>query len=267
MDSGDSDHAVTELATTLATSLATAHSAREDARLAERYAAMDRYARRMAHDLNNFATVIRTYSELLLGELPPDGPMTDDVGEIHRAADAMVTYVQRSTRFARASRSRESTIAIDPIITDTVATFATDREHATVVRASDAVHGLSLRTEGAWLLDVLRELVRNACEASPKDRTVTIDVRSHAMAGVTVRAGVAITAGDWLVFSVSDEGSGFPSSMVGDAEDPFVTSKEGQRGAGFGLTMASSFARVQGGHLTRERIDGRTVVSLWLPAT
>ena len=75
-----------------------------------RHAALDLYARKIAHDLNNFATVIRTYSELLLSELPADGGTHADVSEIHRAADAMIAYVQRVARFARAGSMRVNPI-------------------------------------------------------------------------------------------------------------------------------------------------------------
>ncbi|MFO0094965.1 MAG: hypothetical protein ACK54K_11750, partial [Gemmatimonadaceae bacterium] len=72
-----------------------------------------RYARQLSHDLNNFTTVVRTYSELLLTELPAATSTHADVAEIQRAAESMVQYLQRVTRFARASSMRRSPVAVD----------------------------------------------------------------------------------------------------------------------------------------------------------
>jgi signal transduction histidine kinase len=64
--------------------------------------AVVRFARRVSHDINNFSTVVRTYSELLLSDIDSSDPMHADIEEIHRAADATVVYVQRVTLFSRA---------------------------------------------------------------------------------------------------------------------------------------------------------------------
>jgi C4-dicarboxylate-specific signal transduction histidine kinase len=66
---------------------------------------------------------------------------------------------------------------------------------------------------------------------------------------------------------VSDDGAGFDESVADSAEDPYVTTKHGVRGAGFGLTLAAAFARSAGGRIVRERAQDRTHVSIWLPAT
>ncbi len=68
--------------------------------------ALVRFAKRVSHDINNYSTVVRTYSELLLADLPVGNPMHADVEEVRRAADATVNYLQRVTQFARAGTMR-----------------------------------------------------------------------------------------------------------------------------------------------------------------
>jgi len=233
-------------------------------RAAERHAALSLYARKTAHDLNNFATVIRTYSELLLSELPADGGPHADVSEIHRAADAMIAYVQRVSRFARVGSMRINPVDVDALLADIVAAHLS----SVVPVRFDSGTGAPLTavaTDPSWFADVLGELIQNACDASPPGAGVVL-TRDARLLDATESFDVSsVPPGKWAIVSVTDAGAGFAESVKANAEDPFVTTKDGVRGAGFGLTLAASFARCYRGHLTRTRVGDRTVVSLWLP--
>jgi signal transduction histidine kinase len=209
------------------------------------------FARKMAHDLNNFATVVRTYSELLLAELPA-GSTRDDVNEIHRAADAMVVYLQRVTRFARANTQRPAPTAVLPLVSEVVSEFAEARDRAPVqlLGITEAIANV----DPFWMRDVVRELVKNGRTAALASSVVTVEVREE----------TDPAAARWVVVDVRDQGPGFAPDVDGSAEDPFVTSQAGVRGAGFGLTLAAVFAESSGGRLVRSHDDGVTSVALWL---
>lgn len=211
-----------------------------------KHAALSLFARRVAHDLNNFATVIRTYSELLLADAPP-GPAYEDLGEIHRAADAMVAYLQQIAEFSR-QEARHSDIEVETSVAVVLSALQSESGAPIFV---DGGTRACVRGDPARFAHTLRELVRNAREASPTDRPVVVRLFEE--------------GSHWVVVRVSDEGPGFAAEIDEIAEDPFVTTKQGVRGAGFGLTIASVFARRTGGRLVRERVADRTHVSVWLP--
>jgi len=209
------------------------------------------FARHLAHDLNNFATVIRTYSELLLADLP-DGSTRSDAAEIYRSADTLISYLHRVTQFARAGTGQPVPQALLPTVRGVVDEFLEARE-LSPVRLVDAGEDAAEQAvfDGEWLRDALRELITNAREASPSTEAVEVVVRCGDNAG-------------WTVIDVCDRGPGFSSALRGDPETPFVTTKHGVRGAGFGLTLAAAFAEANGGRLRRARDAGVTRVSLWL---
>ncbi len=213
--------------------------------------ALTRYVRHLTHDLNNFATVIRTYGELLLAELP-DGATRNDVVEIHRAADSLIAYVQRVSRFARTPTMRLVPVPLESTVRAVAEEFAEARERA-MVRLFGAAP-FDVVADPTWLTDVMRELVNNAREAAPSTSVVEIHVRRE-----TDAAGRS-----WGVLEVCDRGAGFPDDLDGAPTDPFVTTKTGVRGAGFGLTLAAAFAHASGGALERVRDDGVTRVLLRL---
>jgi C4-dicarboxylate-specific signal transduction histidine kinase len=107
-----------------------------------------------------------------------------------------------------------------------------------------------------WLRDVVRELVINARDAAPASSVVTVAVLEHESASDQ----------RWVIVEVRDVGPGFAPAVVANAEDPFVTTKDGVRGAGFGLTLAAAFADACGGRVMRTRDAEMTRVALWLRA-
>lgn len=206
------------------------------------------FARRTAHDLNNIATVIRTYTELLLSDVT-DERARSDLREVYEAAEAMVGYLRHIARFTRPA-GKPLPLIVDTTLAETVAGVQ-DEDPELPVFLKGTTHK-QVVADALWFADVMSELVYNAREASPEGGRVVVHVSTVDDA--------------WVVIRVTDEGAGFAPSIDATAEDPFVTTKQGTRGAGFGLTLAASFARQSGGRLVRERIDGRTHVSLWLPA-
>ncbi len=206
-----------------------------------------RFARRLSHDLNNYATVVRTYSELLLADLPPDSPSRADVEEIQRAAEGMVAYIQRVTRFARAGMMRRGAVAVDDTVHDVIASVS----ELGTGRVFDvrATSGAVVQADPQWLREALLELVLNANDAAPT--------------GSSVRVSTSATASHITVV-ITDGGPG-PAPDVGDLFEPFTTTKQGIRGAGQGLALAQAFARACGGELSITRLAGETVATLTLP--
>ncbi len=231
------------------------------------HAAVSRFARKVAHDLNNYATVIRTYSELALAELPNDSDLRSDIAEIHRAADAMASYVRRIAKVSRQAASLHTLADPQRVLAEIVASLAVSSASPRVAldTAPDTPVG-ELTVDHDWLSESVHELITNAVEASPAGHAVRVGWRAVSIDRPALIGRTTVPRGHWAHLRVCDSGEGFAASVQENAEEPFATTKEGERGAGFGLTCAFNFARAHRGHLTRERIDHTTtVVSLWLP--
>jgi len=207
-----------------------------------------RFARKLSHDLNNFSTVVRTYSELLLSDLPTDSPTHADVVEIQRAAENMVQYLQRVTRFARAGSMKRVPVNVDEVARDAAGQFQsrTPARPVDLRLSSEAV----ILADATWWRDVLLELLQNAHDAAPAESPIVLAI---------------VRANDEVVVSVIDRGPGFDASVVSHAGEPLVSAKAGVRGAGMGLAIVSAFCGAVGGTLGQTHEDGHTTVSLRLP--
>jgi signal transduction histidine kinase len=214
--------------------------------------ALVRFAKRVSHDINNFSTVVRTYSELLLSDVAESDSMRGDIAEIHRAADATVRYLQRVTQFSRAGNMRRLPTVVDDGIADARAALATELGDRAV---HVALGGGQIHADASWWRDVVIELLRNAHDAAP------------AGSAIVVRSAVQDAM---VTVDVEDAGEGIPADLAATVTEPFVTSQKGVRGAGVGLTIVAAFVRTLGGSIHFDRINGdggaRTRVRLILPA-
>lgn len=110
----------------------------------------------------------------------------------------------------------------------------------------------------------LMNLVINARDAMPAGGTITIRLD-----GRTRPDSIPdLAAGDYVVVTVADTGTGIPPQLLPQVIEPFFTTKEVGKGTGLGLSTAYGFTRQSGGTLTIESPVGQgTRVAMWLPAS
>ena len=207
-----------------------------------------RFARRVSHDVNNFSTVVSTYSELLLADLPPESPAHADVQEIHAAAEQLVHYLHRVTRFARAASMRRAPVAVAAGITDAVSVMR--EKHPARTMLVSEVPAVQIEADAGWWRDMLGELLVNADEWAPDGTSIVVQA--------------AVEDGH-VVVQIRDEGPGPSADVLPSIGEPFVSTKQGVRGAGMGLALVHAFALAAHGRFVLRRDGTHTVAELAIP--
>ena len=122
-----------------------------------------------------------------------------------------------------------------------------------------------IRADPSQVGDALLNLAINARDAMPHGGSISI-ATANAHAGRRATQDGEVTAGDYVVLSVTDTGIGMAPEVLERVVEPFFTTKGPGAGSGLGLSMIYGFARQSGGHL---RIDSElghgTTVRLYLP--
>jgi signal transduction histidine kinase/CheY-like chemotaxis protein len=112
-----------------------------------------------------------------------------------------------------------------------------------------------------WELVVLNLCV-NARDAMPGGGVITISARN----ALQVRQGEL--AGDFVMISVCDTGTGMSADVLTHIFEPFFTTKEIGKGSGLGLPQVYGFTQQSGGAITVTSVLGEgTTVTLLLPRT
>ena len=115
---------------------------------------------------------------------------------------------------------------------------------------------------------VLVNLLSNATKFTPAGGRVS--VQCGTLERPTVDLEATSTSG-WTYFAVEDSGVGIPPEMLERIFQPFVQGDGGYTrtypGTGLGLTISRRLARMMGGDLTVESVQGEgSRFTLWLPA-
>jgi len=132
-----------------------------------------------------------------------------------------------------------------------------------VVLADTPCHAL---VDANQLENALLNLCINARHAMPDGGQLTIRTFQCALDAQAARAG-DLPAGQYVLLSVSDTGSGMTPEVVARAFDPFFTTKPIGTGTGLGLSMVYGFVRQSGGMVTIESAPSAgTTVRVYLPS-
>ena len=111
---------------------------------------------------------------------------------------------------------------------------------------------------------VVLNLVINARDAMDDRGNVTVET-ANAKVGPPERPEEP-SAGDYVMISVTDTGSGMTKEVLTKAFEPFFTTKEIGKGSGLGLSQVLGFAKQSGGGMRIEtRVGEGTSVKVYLP--
>ncbi|PIF53395.1 hypothetical protein CLU80_5910 [Pseudomonas sp. 29] len=116
------------------------------------------------------------------------------------------------------------------------------------------------------LESALLNLVINARDAMPDGGKLVVETSNQVLKREFTEAYNNLEPGDYVMLSVTDNGSGMPQSVVNRAFDPFFTTKPIGQGTGLGLSMIYGFSKQSRGHVSIDsEIDEGTTVRLYLP--
>jgi signal transduction histidine kinase len=113
---------------------------------------------------------------------------------------------------------------------------------------------------------VMLNLVLNARDAMPDGGTLTIETGNVTFDAIN--RPVDLPAGEYVLVSVADTGTGMSDEVLAKAFEPFFTTKAEGKGSGLGLSMVLGVAQQSGGDVRiRSRAGEGTSIEVYLPRT
>lgn len=223
----------------------------------------------VAHDFNNLLTVISSYSQSVLADLPAGSLLRADVEEIRGAAERATVLTRQLLAFSRQQILRPTPLAVNQIVSGMRnMLMRLVREDIRIVLDLQKEPGV-IRADGGQVEQVIVNLVVNARDAMPRGGSITITTRGIELAEQELRApdGTWIPSGQYVMLAVEDTGVGIAPEIQARVFEPFFTTKEVGKGTGLGLSTVYGIVRQSRGQLVLESEPGRgATFRLYFPA-
>jgi PAS domain S-box-containing protein len=219
----------------------------------------------IAHDFNNMLAVVLGSLDLLKRRVGDNPGALRQIDNAVDAAGRAALLTKRLLAFSRQQALNPQPLDANRLVGDMSDLLC--HSIGAAIRLQTTLAG------GLWptvvdanqLENVLLNLVVNARDAMPEGGCLTIETGNKHLDRHYAAAN-DISAGDYVVIAVTDNGGGMPPDVLARAFDPFFTTKEVGKGTGLGLSQVYGFVRQSGGHVKLYSEPGQgTTVRIYLP--
>jgi PAS domain S-box-containing protein len=226
----------------------------------------------VAHDLNNILSGIVSYPELLLMDLPPESRLRKPISTIQKAGERAAAIVQDLLTLARRGVVSRKTVDLNSIIMEYLQSPECEslKEIYPSVKIKHELNNKILKVLGSpvHLNKTIMNLVNNAVEAIQNKGDVLIKTENKYV-DRTINGFDKVEEGDYVIFSISDNGIGISPKDLERIFEPFYTKKVmGKSGTGLGMAVVWGTIKDHNGYIDIKSKEGiGTVFKLYFPAT
>ena len=226
----------------------------------------------VAHDLNNILSGIVSYPELLLLQLPEDSPLVKPIKTILQSGEKATAIVQDLLTLARRGTEIFEIVNLNTIVNDYLNSpeFGKIRtQHPKVTERVNLADDLfNIEGSSVHLSKTIMNLVLNAAEAMPDGGQIHIATENRYI-DTEFQGHEDIAEGDYVVLTITDEGSGIAPDDMDRIFEPFYTKKEmGNSGTGLGMSVVWGTIKDHKGYIDLKSTIGRgTAFEIFFPAT
>ncbi|HUQ05259.1 MAG TPA: PAS domain-containing protein [Kofleriaceae bacterium] len=237
----------------------------QELRHAARNEAVGALAAGVAHDFNNYLTVLSAQLDLM--RLHSAAPRRSDLDTMSSALERCAGLVRQLLAFARKHPYRPERLDLAARVESVRALFERVAEPSltidVVVNDRPMVQGDATQIDGAFM-----NLLVNARDAMKSGGTLRIELDEVDVGENDARLEERLSPGRYARLAVSDTGVGIAPEHLPHVFEPYFTTKTMDRGTGLGLAAVLGTTRQHGGSVRIESAVGRgTTVELLLPVS
>jgi len=221
----------------------------------------------IAHDFNNMLTVVIGSLDIAKRRFETDraralGCIDNALEGAHRAALLTARLLAFSRQLPLAPRVLDANKLLGGMSEMLRHTLG---EH---LRVETVLAGGLWRTfiDPGQLENAILNMAINARDAMPEGGQLTVETSNAHLDDAYVGSNSEAVAGQYVLLSVTDTGTGMPDDVIERVFDPFFTTKGVGKGTGLGLSQVHGFVKQSGGHVKiySEPAVG-TTIKLYLP--
>jgi len=222
----------------------------------------------IAHDFNNMLAIIIGSLDLAKRKLD-----SDDKDRARQYIDNAAEGAQRAALLTARllAFSRQQPLVPQTLDANKLVSGMSELLRRTI---GEQIYVETVLAGGLWqafadpsqLENAIVNLAVNARDAMPLGGKLTIETANSDLDDHYARTHHEVSAGQYVLISVTDSGCGMPPDVIERAFDPFYTTKGVGKGTGLGLSQVFGFVKQSGGHVKiYSEIGHGTAVKIYLP--
>ncbi len=234
---------------------------------AQKMDAVGRLAGGVAHDFNNLLTIITSYSELALDDVPDRSPLESKLKEILLAAGRAAELTRQLLGFSRKQPQALRVADLNQVIADIAKTLPRLIGEDIVFTFTPGAELGKVRVDPVQIEQILMNLAANSRDAMPQGGNFRVET-SHLVLDEEYadRKTAAIPPGRYAQITISDDGPGISPQHLPHIFEPFFTTKPSGEGTGLGLATVYGIVKQNRGFVwAYSEPQMGTVFKIYLP--
>jgi len=228
----------------------------------------------IAHDFNNILTAINGYAEIILADLNSDDPLYEEVHAIQESGNKAAELVSKLLAFSRRQIIKPRILDINTVINDLLPILPRMIGEDIEIKKELSETVSTIKADQSQIDQILINLLVNARDAlnSKSDRNakkfISFKTENIAINNDYVTNHPGSYKGNFVIFSVSDNGKGMPEDIRRRVFEPFFTTKEIGHGTGMGLSTVYGIVKQNRGFIyVYSEPDKGSVFKIYWPAS
>ncbi len=235
-------------------------------RQAQKLESVGRLAGGVAHDFNNILTTIIGTAELMLGDVPADAPLRNDIQEIKAAGERAASLTRQLLAFSRKQVLQPEVINLNDTIQSMTKMLRRMLPENIEVQTALAEDLDQVEADEGQIEQVVMNLAINARDAMPAGGRMTIETVNVDLDETYARSHASVNSGSFVMLSVSDTGIGMSKEVQEQVFEPFFTTKDQGKGTGLGLSTVYGIVKQSNGSIwVYSEPDKGTTIKIYLP--
>ena len=238
----------------------------EQVRQSQKMEAVGQLTSGIAHDFNNLLAIILGNARLLLDELPEDDPRRADATAVIDAGERAAALTRQLLMFGRRQIVRPEPLDLNGAVGGVEKML-----RRLLGEDIDLSLGLvddpgTVMADRGEIEQIILNMAVNARDAMPKGGRLVIETANVELDEGYAALHPGVTAGAYVMLSVTDSGGGMTAETQRHIFEPFFTTKEKGYGTGLGLSTCWAIVTRCRGHIGVYSEVGRgTAFKVYLP--
>lgn len=233
---------------------------------AQKMESVGRLAGGVAHDYNNFLSVIISYSELALEKMKAGDPFYNNLKQIYSAAEHSRDITRQLLAFARKETIRPEVLDLNATVESMLKILRQLIGEEIKLIWLPGKSFTPVFMDPAQIDQIMANLCINARDAIADVGKITIETGTTVFDSKYCAEHVGYIPGDFVMLSVSDDGYGMDRETLDKIFEPFFTTKKTGKGTGLGLSTVYGIVKQNDGFINVYSEPGQgTTFKIYLP--